>query len=842
MEIADLARKYNLSKGSGTSIGKLRHDLNHWLATIFDFHPFTQKTIYGAKLDGSEKDIFVDTLLLAHAPKTPNTEITVRTDGDNNEKSQMATDEQVCYTNLPFYVVSRSWHDGGNPTLTPVRSVAILVSSAKTLSVRIELDDGRDTEVTLRENGGVIFVNPQRGEVAELVVTLADCETLSALHRFRGSPLKHEPIKEQRCQRLFCRCNQYVNTSMAEFVECASVKDEDLVGKLYDSIWHYSMPQNLSLWDNSHLKECFQFQGKLAMLANQGSVILQPECGWVKENARKIKIAEDTSLLFGWQRAPPREATVKDGPEQRIVGSILPKCVLETSKHTIQSFFEAGGASPAMVQQLFSPRAQEVTAERVGGEDPVTQLCKYLDRPENNELTDVPTRLWNARTSRVAQSAAAGTRYCAVSYVWDQWGAVNGGQPDLNLLASWLLPVADATGIDWFWLDSLCINQKDKADKARELPKMAQYYGGAAFTVALLRDVTERLATPAPIPWQVIDVRAHREANKRLLAQYTQSRWLTRIWTMQEAWLAKKLVLKTAHELVPGDYLELLRTAQSVVADYGAVPMCLEWLNVGPSLVLGACTGNLISPGETPSLLTRPAGSLLQGNNGNGLQARTTTLQRALRLSNRRHAKLPADRLIGLLGMVDQGWKLAAAAFKSPEDGFALAVAERMVGPEIMLCSTSSIQPGYRWLPNLHDPKQKVEFPYTTSLVLGGTMNITLGGVEVEGLEANLTKVDLKQRITAATGEEVWRYNCKLTTASGEYQVTIDSVTTVRDKKRNVLLLRRTDQQGPFISVRGQPEGGKAGKFYHRKQGFLLTLTNDCPLEEREDFRHRIVG
>lgn len=236
-------------------------------------------------------------------------------------------------------------------------------------------------------------------------------------------------------------------------------------------------------------------------------------------------------------------------------------------------------------------------------------------------------------------------------------------------------------------------------DQARELPKMGQYYGGAAFTLVLLPDVTEPQQTLTPIPWQVIDADEHRTKNKKLIEQYVQCQWLKRIWTVQEAWLARKLVFKIARGgLVRGDYLELLRTIGPITENYGPVPVCLEWMNIGPALVMGACTGDLIVPGETPTLLTRPAGSLPQDNDGTGLQARTTSLYRALRLSNGRGCdpKNPSGKLIGLLGMVDQGDKLTTEAVQrqtvneAPTEGnleqaFRLAVEMGMLGAENLL-------------------------------------------------------------------------------------------------------------------------------------------------------------
>ncbi|KAI0126956.1 heterokaryon incompatibility protein-domain-containing protein [Xylariales sp. AK1849] len=865
VQMLPLAQQYNQAKQLGKNIEELIDIVDHWWATVVDLHPFTKKAVYGAKLDESEKDIFVDTLLLLRKPEEPYTKITVSTITDT--EGGLASEEQVCYTNLPFYVVTRSWSDGGNPLLTMVCDVSVKTTSIAPLllSVCFKLEDGKYAEVFLREFGGVILVHPQQGEVAELVMALAECDALPGLKYIKAKRLRYERLEDGQklCQRLFCPCTQRVNTDMAQFVKCANSSDTEVSRKLYEELWHYSMPQNFSLWDTDQLVECFQFQSKLATLSNRGILMLQPECEWVQEHEDRIKIAEDSSLLLGWQRSPQessigQKSSIGQHKEQCVVGSILPSCVLDVSKLETETFMKRGAALAG---------AEWFATRPVSGKDAITELREYLEGPGSLKPKHNPTRLWNITANKVVKNVASGTQYCAVSYVWGQWYKYHMGlktkDVDTERLRECLLQVKDVTGIELFWVDCLCISQEDEEDKDNELPKMAQYYGEAAFTVALLPDVNELQVTPTPIPWQVIDVKAHYSANKKLVEQYAECEWLKRIWTMQEAWLARKLVIKTGREMVRGDYLELLRTARTVIDQYSAVPICLEWMNIGPSLVMGACTGNLLFPGETPSLLTRAAGSLFHGDLGRGLQTRSTTLLRALRLSNGRNASVPADRLIGLLGMVEQGEMLAKAVRKKrkteaereksltqfskpgevrkskgilpmpPEVVFRLAAEMGMLGPEIMLCRGRLEKRGLCWLPNLQDDPKSVELPYTTSMVLGGTLKVKLEGAIVQALKGELINLRTNPRGTVLTGENVWRYSCTFRAGSnGKLRAAkIESIEWVKKRKRDILLLRRSSKQGPFITVRGEP---RKGDYYHRKQGFVLTLDDDVPLEDEE--------
>lgn len=729
--------------------------------------------------------------------------------------------------------------------------------------------------------------------MAELVMALARLEgnPISNLSQLKDKSLRHQNVETQRCLRLFCGCNQYVNTSMRRFLICAKANDgDDLSNTLKETVWHYSMPNDLSLWDQEHNVMCFEFQAMLLTLASEKGVILQPECGWQEDLNEKVSIVEDVSIMWGWQRDPCPETLQGTGTGQHHirepVGMLPPYCVMKTTKQAVREILDIGAAR---VQKNFTTRLtglfnREARISRsisdIWMHNAVKDLDHYLVTGHGNIApTELPSRLWNVKTGLEAQETsdlARGTTYCAVSYVWDQWknDTKSPHLPDLERIRTSLLEVAEATGIDLFWVDGNCIDQADEKDKARELPKMGQYYAGAAFTIVLLPDVKEPQKTPTPKPWQVFDAKAHWEANARLVKQYINCVWLKRIWTVQEAWLARKMVFKTGGaggELIRGDYLELLRTIGPVIDKHGAVPVCLEWMNIGPTLVMGACTGDLITPGDTATLLTRPAGSLLQHNDGTGLQARTTTLQRALRLCYGRGCAptKPSGKLIGLLGMVTGGDELTSSimeeaeqeAVKSgaiaknapflesrPEQAFKVAVNMRRLGPEIMLCETASAEPGFSWLPSLRDRGDGVRLPYIAEKVSRHppSMRVGLNGAVVQALDAKLTKIVIGRRNTTATGQTGFTYSCSVKTKYGhKRKATIHSaaqVTTVtRWSKVPVLLLQRQLQSDPFICVRVRRRGGD---HYTRRQGFLLIIEGDLQLEEecREGFRDRYIG
>lgn len=101
-------------------------------------------------------------------------------------------------------------------------------------------------------------------------------------------------------------------------------------------------------------------------------------------------------------------------------------------------------------------------------------------------------------------------RYVALSYCWGSPTATPRGQQEYRLLyphvsaedGTWrehtsciivngmpqllqeAITVARAVGIDFIWVDALCIVQNDALDKDNELRRMGEYYHGAEFTLA----------------------------------------------------------------------------------------------------------------------------------------------------------------------------------------------------------------------------------------------------------------------------------------------------------------------------------------------------------------------
>ncbi|MCE8167813.1 MAG: HET domain-containing protein [Candidatus Moeniiplasma glomeromycotorum] len=98
-------------------------------------------------------------------------------------------------------------------------------------------------------------------------------------------------------------------------------------------------------------------------------------------------------------------------------------------------------------------------------------------------------------------------------------------------------------GIDYLWMDQLCINQKDKKEKAEEVKKMRKCYGESEVTLISINIEAEEEKV--------------KKENKRAFATETlrkiiNSQWFSRSWTYQEGFLSEQTIFMFDDCLVDG--------------------------------------------------------------------------------------------------------------------------------------------------------------------------------------------------------------------------------------------------------------------------------------------------
>jgi hypothetical protein len=157
--------------------------------------------------------------------------------------------------------------------------------------------------------------------------------------------------------------------------------------------------------------------------------------------------------------------------------------------------------------------------------------------------------------------------YIAVSHVWGNQKKYKPEELGIKGGINWEIPLSNTsklrrlvdalnrTGMEYCWLDVLCMNQDKQDEINKEIPFMGDYYSGAKGTLVLsdeeydissedlekwihiAQDIskTKRSLTTEEAGWLF-------DHGKNLL-DVTKDQWFKRIWTLQEAVLSEVLIV-----------------------------------------------------------------------------------------------------------------------------------------------------------------------------------------------------------------------------------------------------------------------------------------------------------
>lgn len=205
------------------------------------------------------------------------------------------------------------------------------------------------------------------------------------------------------------------------------------------------------------------------------------------------------------------------------------------------------------------------------------QLKDIFRSPARSQsVQKIRTRLVDVLNGNLVSSANV-TDYVALSYVWG--GANNivlttSSEPDLSrpggitrFHSSLPLTIRDTMelcrrlGYQYLWVDALCIRQDDDEDKAEQIRYMGQIYSAASFTIVQGSRAKSTNAN-TPLPGLRPGTRQFRQFQAQIRnhcfiatrrPQFSEamedSKWYSRGWTLQEAYLSRRLLFFTDYQV-----------------------------------------------------------------------------------------------------------------------------------------------------------------------------------------------------------------------------------------------------------------------------------------------------
>lgn len=259
-------------------------------------------------------------------------------------------------------------------------------------------------------------------------------------------------------------------------------------------------------------------------------------------------------------------------------------------------------------------------------------------------------------------------KYNALSYCWGSGEAVKSFICDGKVmlirenLAQCLKRLAVSDRVVPIWIDAICINQQDDAEKLQQIQLMARIYQQASLVVVWLCSELDGSALAIK---QVQGLLNHLYSSglteaaiegcdpELLLALgriFTQT-WFERVWTLQEAALARKIIVFIGDQTLEWSILVKLVTALTRVRERCSTPLLLTE-KLWPGNGFKDCTALTAIPNIDTCKIKYDARFVPQ----------------LARICRTRKCSDPKDRVYGILGMLPKQLQRTIAARANQQD------------------------------------------------------------------------------------------------------------------------------------------------------------------------------
>ncbi|KAG8160027.1 hypothetical protein KVR01_010664 [Diaporthe batatas] len=253
-----------------------------------------------------------------------------------------------------------------------------------------------------------------------------------------------------------------------------------------------------------------------------------------------------------------------------------------------------------------------------------------------------------------------------------------------------LRKLSQRLGVRYFWVDRLCIVQRNDADKELEIPRMREYYTGASGCVVLCGPGVQTFECLPQHSGAILSAYQQVQQNSAALKSLFSCKWATRVWTLQEALLSRQVVYAIEDQLVDGDYIsELVSFVETFSERYTGDPTDPEWFRRqdGENGTEIFSILRTVFGGEQQYQELDSAGEILM------------PFEQALTMITDRHASRDEDHIYGLLGLCDRGDSINVEYNISWRTMLEKLRRAGMITERQLASSTINDLPGLSWLP-----------------------------------------------------------------------------------------------------------------------------------------------
>jgi hypothetical protein len=180
-------------------------------------------------------------------------------------------------------------------------------------------------------------------------------------------------------------------------------------------------------------------------------------------------------------------------------------------------------------------------------------------------------RVIDLEKHRLHTCTPEGVRYAALSYVWGDYtyakldnrtikryfdeGALAPESVNLPQVITDAMEVARGVGLQYLWVDALCIKQDDQGEKETQIGQMDKIYANAVVTIVAAdgRNANSPLkgvSTERQIDQVVSEVRPKVNVLIPVPTGKSLSPWETRAWTLQEKLLSNRLIVFSGGDMI----------------------------------------------------------------------------------------------------------------------------------------------------------------------------------------------------------------------------------------------------------------------------------------------------